>query len=134
MMMPSFKLTAVLALFAAAATSVTAAPLSPISDMVFNPTITSPKAGDVWTPGQTVTVTWETDNIPTVAQSYTGTLDLGHPDANSMNIETDRPLASGFKYSAGAVSFVVPNELVQRSNYAVFLFGDSGNKSPFFTM
>lgn len=46
----------------------------------------------------------------------------------------DRPLASGFKYSAGEVTFVVPNEVFTYANYAVYLFGDSGNASPLFTM
>lgn len=88
MMMSSFKFTAVLALFAAAVSSVSAAPISPVSNIVFSPTITSPVAGDIWTPGTNVTVKWETSNIPAVAQSYIGTLDLGHPDANSEHLET----------------------------------------------
>lgn len=50
---------------------------------VWNPPITAPRAGDVWTVGSTQLVTWNTDEIPPSAASNVGTLLLGYFDGDT---------------------------------------------------
>lgn len=45
-------------LLAASASNCVGSPIDPQSLIVFNPTITHPKAGMVWVPGTTLNVTW----------------------------------------------------------------------------
>ncbi|KAE9405686.1 hypothetical protein BT96DRAFT_1015411 [Gymnopus androsaceus JB14] len=102
---------------------------------VFDPTITSPTASTVWQSGQTVTVTWDTSNIPSQLSNPIGMVVLGFM-ANSTDSEhlmLDSPLAQNFNISDGSVSFVVPS-VVTRTDYIIALFGDSGNISPTFTI
>ena len=58
--------------------------------VVWNPPITAPEAGDVWTVGSTQLVTWDTDEIPPSAIDNTGTLLLGYfdPDGEGENLDT----------------------------------------------
>lgn len=86
MMIPSF--TSILSMVLVASSAlVSAAPIQPNEDIVWNPEITSPKAGDSWAVGSTQTVTWATSNLPSQLQNATGVLDLAHPDANSENLD-----------------------------------------------
>lgn len=50
---------------------------------VWNPPITAPRAGDIWTVGSTQLVTWDTNKIPPSAMNNTGTLFLGYFDGDS---------------------------------------------------
>ena len=57
---------------------------------VWNPPITAPRAGDVWTVGSTQLVTWDTHAIPPSAKDKTGTLLLGYfdDDRHGENLDT----------------------------------------------
>jgi len=55
----------------------------------WNPPITAPQAGDVWTVGSTQLVTWDTSQIPPHAASNTGTLLLGYFDGHTRNENLD---------------------------------------------
>ena len=50
---------------------------------VWNPHITAPSEGDVWTVGSTQLVTWDTDDIPHYAKDNIGTLLLGYFDGST---------------------------------------------------
>ncbi|KAF8519173.1 hypothetical protein JB92DRAFT_2899627 [Gautieria morchelliformis] len=100
---------------------------------VFDPPITSPKAGDVFTAGQTITVTWDTSSIPAGTPNE-GELVLGRLEANSENLDIDHPLATGFLLTDGYHEITFPYNLTTASNYILDLFGDSGNISPTFTI
>ncbi|KAI0248623.1 hypothetical protein BJV78DRAFT_778497 [Lactifluus subvellereus] len=113
---------------------------SPISDpkrselVVVSPTITSPHAGDSWPVGSNQNVTWDTSNIPPDGKNNTGTIVLGYDDGSgSENLDFENPLATGFLLMAGSQQVKVPY-VQYRSTYFVVLFGDSGNKSPEFTI
>ena len=57
---------------------------------VWNPPITAPSAGDVWTVGSTQLVTWDTGEIPHSSMDNTGTLLLGYfdGDTHGENLDT----------------------------------------------
>jgi hypothetical protein len=57
--------------------------------IVWNPPITSPGAGDVWTVGSTQLVTWDTNEVPPYAVNNTGTLLLGYFDGDSPSENLD---------------------------------------------
>jgi len=119
-------------LLAAACVTVTALPKSNF-DIV--PPITSPVAGQVWTIGSQQTVTWETDFIPSFADSQTGILDLGtiDPSTGNENLNTTDHLADSFLLTDGAITITVP-DVTPGDDYILVLFGDSGNRSPAFTI
>ncbi|KAJ3754489.1 hypothetical protein EV360DRAFT_16407, partial [Lentinula raphanica] len=108
-----------------------------LSREVFDPPITSPTASTVWQVGQTVTVTWDTTNLPPASQltDPNGTVVLGYMTSptDSEHLMIDSPLAQDFPLSDGQVSFTVPS-VVSRTDYIIALFGDSGNISPTFTI
>ncbi|KAK0464409.1 uncharacterized protein EV420DRAFT_1040246 [Desarmillaria tabescens] len=107
-----------------------------ISRDVISPPITSPTAGTIWTVGQTVTVTWNTTDIPTNASQITnpiGKIVLGYQANNSLNLDLDNPLASNFQLTDGHADITVP-DVEPRDDYIIVLFGDSGNTSPKFTI
>ncbi|KAF9071207.1 hypothetical protein BDP27DRAFT_535018 [Rhodocollybia butyracea] len=100
-----------------------------LSRDVFDPPITSPTASTVWQVGQTVTVTWDTTNLPPPSQltDPNGMVVLGFMAnaSDSEHLMLNPPLAQNFPLSDGNVSFVVPS-VVTRTDYIVVLFGDSG--------
>ncbi|KAJ3994618.1 hypothetical protein F5050DRAFT_1575286 [Lentinula boryana] len=108
-----------------------------LSRDVYDPPITSPAASTVWEVGQTVTVTWDTTNLPPASQltDPNGTVVLGYmaSPTDSEHLMIDSPLAQDFPLSDGKVSFTVPS-VVTRTDYIIALFGDSGNISPTFTI
>ncbi|KAJ3747083.1 hypothetical protein DFH05DRAFT_1393651 [Lentinula detonsa] len=108
-----------------------------LSRDVYDPPITSPAASTVWEVGQTVTVTWDTTNLPPASQltDPNGTVVLGYMTSptDSEHLMIDSPLAQDFPLSDGQVSFTVPS-VVTRTDYIIALFGDSGNISPTFTI
>ncbi|EKM50602.1 uncharacterized protein PHACADRAFT_263968 [Phanerochaete carnosa HHB-10118-sp] len=96
---------------------------------VFVPKITCPTADTVWTAGSTCTVTWDTSDAPEsisngskVVLAKDGLQDYQHP------------LAEGFDLRAGSVQITIPADTAPGSDYAIVLFGDSGNYSPKFTI
>ncbi|KAL5501699.1 hypothetical protein ACEPAH_8959 [Sanghuangporus vaninii] len=106
---------------------------SPVVNIVYNPLITYPTAGVVWTVGETKTVTWKADEIPEELKNSTGTILLGYNEDDSENLDIAHPLATGFNLTDGQVNVTVPVKS-ERSDYIVVLFGDSGNASPEFTI
>ncbi|GBE83128.1 hypothetical protein BKA93DRAFT_822584 [Sparassis latifolia] len=111
----------------------TALPLAPRD--VVAPPITYPVAGTVWTVGATETVTWDTSNLPPVANitNINGEVVLGYLTADSENLDFQSPLAQNFNITSGSVQIVVP-DVPYRTNYILDLMGDSGNISPTFTI
>ncbi|EIN12953.1 hypothetical protein PUNSTDRAFT_19047, partial [Punctularia strigosozonata HHB-11173 SS5] len=101
------------------------------------PPITSPTTGTVWTVGQTVTVTWDTSELPPPQNitNISGKILLGFLDDgdDSEHLDVDSPLAQGFNITTGSVQLTVPN-VPAKDDYIIVLFGDSGNLSPKFTI
>ncbi|EJF66904.1 hypothetical protein DICSQDRAFT_47682 [Dichomitus squalens LYAD-421 SS1] len=98
---------------------------------VWSPEIFSPNARDVWTAGSTVAVRWDTADPPGEVTSYAGRVLLGRSSVTDVCAE--HPLAEGFNLTQGSVKVKVP--AVKPSNhYFVVLIGDSGNRSPSFTI
>ncbi|KAH7919240.1 hypothetical protein BV22DRAFT_1041110 [Leucogyrophana mollusca] len=118
----------------AASAIVSAAPVQPVELLVFSPTLTSPKAGDIWTCGQKYNVTWETDNIPEEKQNATGLILLGYLYNNSENLDIHHPLGANFLLTDGYYEVTAPQNATPRVDYTVVLFGDSGNASPEFAI
>ncbi|KAL4252656.1 hypothetical protein ABKN59_005329 [Abortiporus biennis] len=103
---------------------------------VFSPKITKPDAFTVWVINTTVTVTWDTCNAPDDVTNPQGKILLGHMDNGDdedENLDIDHPLAEGFDIFQGSVDIVVP-DVPQGNDYIIVLMGDSGNKSPPFTI
>jgi len=67
----------------------------------WNPPITTPREGDVWTAGSPQNVTWDTSNIPPSAVNKTGMLLLGYygeSDGENLDIGgSDHPILCSFK-------------------------------------
>ncbi|PIL22621.1 hypothetical protein GSI_15312 [Ganoderma sinense ZZ0214-1] len=122
----------VLALLTVAASASAAALLN---DVVIITPITAPDAGDVWPVGSVQTITWDTTTIPVGSEDATGFILLGYLEDGSSNEHLDfqNPLAQNIPLENGAVNVTVPN-VAARDDYIVVLFGDSGNKSPKFTI
>ncbi|KAF7298885.1 hypothetical protein MIND_00836500 [Mycena indigotica] len=95
---------------------------------VFNPPILIPNETTAWTAGSVETVTWNATGIP---EGVPGKLQLGFLTSESENLSVI--LAQGFNLTDEKVQITVPN-VVTRSNYIIVLFGDSGNRSPEFTI
>ncbi|OCH88477.1 hypothetical protein OBBRIDRAFT_780108 [Obba rivulosa] len=113
-----------LSLFALAA----AAPVIQIRD-VFVPPVTYPHAGTVWYVGQHHNVTWETAGAPVNITNKIGRVVLAKGGIEDIN----HPLATNFSILDGRVVVKVP-DVEPGNDYAIVLFGDSGNFSPNFTI
>ncbi|KAF8336744.1 hypothetical protein F5887DRAFT_565197 [Amanita rubescens] len=108
--------------------------VTPNEFLVFDPTITSPAAGNQWVMGQTYNATWVTSNIPSELQNATSFILLGHSGNNSENLDIKHPLATGFRLLDGWVNITIPLAVDPRDDYFIVLFGDSGNTSPSFSI
>ncbi|KAI0269937.1 hypothetical protein BC834DRAFT_841658 [Gloeopeniophorella convolvens] len=119
----------------ALAASASATPIAARNELiVVSPQVTSPTTGTIWTTGSSQTVTWDTSKIPPSGSNNTGLILLGYDDGSSSeNLDINNPLASGFPITAGSQNITVPN-VDTKTTYFVVLFGDSGNKSPEFTI
>lgn len=77
----------------ASASFVSAAPAStpkvgsPVVNIVYNPMVTYPTAGVIWTVGEVHTVTWNTADIPEELKESTGTILLGFNEDGSENLD-----------------------------------------------
>ncbi|PCH40200.1 hypothetical protein WOLCODRAFT_142961 [Wolfiporia cocos MD-104 SS10] len=102
---------------------------------VYNPTITHPDRSTKWTIGSMANVTWSTSDIPHGTTDNTGKVVLGYLDDDdaSEHLDLDEPLAEGLNITQGYVEVLVPN-VRPGDNYIVVLLGDSGNRSPTFTI
>ncbi|KII86651.1 hypothetical protein PLICRDRAFT_113669 [Plicaturopsis crispa FD-325 SS-3] len=103
--------------------------------VVYDPRITSPAFGTTWEVGSQVQVTWDTSDMPAHVTNPKGRLVLGYLKGDDQNehLDFDHPLADGFDIAQGHVEVEVP-EVQAGQNYIVVLFGDSGNRSPSFTI
>lgn len=103
--------------------------------IVYNPNITSPSSSTVWVAGQTVTVTWDTSDLPPEATNYKGLIKLGYLPADGSGGENLKwQLADGFPIKDGQTQVTLPADLQGRNDYIVVVFGDSGNASEKFTI
>jgi len=96
---------------------------------VFVPPVTYPHAGTVWYVGQTHNVTWEVNPHPVNITNSKGIIVLAKGGIEDI----DHPLASGFNILLGRFEVTVP-DVTPGDDYAIVLFGDSGNFSPNFTI
>ncbi|KAH8825174.1 hypothetical protein DL96DRAFT_1612175 [Flagelloscypha sp. PMI_526] len=105
--------------------------------IVFDPPVTKPSKGTVWTVGQKQTVTWDTSVLPedSKAAKPTGNLILGYILDGQVNLhlDIDNPLAENVQLWDGKAEVTVP-KVKARSTYIVVLMGSSGNKSAQFTI
>ncbi|KIP05529.1 hypothetical protein PHLGIDRAFT_19684 [Phlebiopsis gigantea 11061_1 CR5-6] len=120
-------MTTLLFFFAALVAVVSAAPLEKRD--VFVPPILYPHAGTVWKVGQKHNVTWSTADAPTQITNKQGMIVLA---TNGLE-DIENPLASGFDILLGRFEVTVP-DVADGNDYALVLFGDSGNFSPNFTI
>ncbi|KAH9949859.1 hypothetical protein B0H21DRAFT_71749 [Amylocystis lapponica] len=101
---------------------------------VYDPKITNPQLGTIWTVGERTKVTWDVSQIPSGLSSYSGKLVLGYLENGSdEHLDLDNPLVDGFNITEGHVELEVPN-VAPSHDYIVVLFGDSGDRSPPFTI
>ncbi|CAL1707767.1 unnamed protein product [Somion occarium] len=105
------------------------------SRTVYIPKITHPKSETVWVTRSKVTVKWETHNPPKKITNQTGKIVLGYlEDGTDEHFDLDNPLADDFDIMDGSIDVYVP-DVEPRDNYFLALFcGDSGNRSPTFTI
>ncbi|TFK52471.1 hypothetical protein OE88DRAFT_1734456 [Heliocybe sulcata] len=102
---------------------------------VYDPRITNPQASTVWVAQHYAEATWDTSDMPQHVTNPKGKLVLGYVEDGDDNehLDMNHPLADGFDISIGHIKFKVPR-VESRNDYMVVLFGDSGNRSPTFTI
>ncbi|KAF9267299.1 hypothetical protein L218DRAFT_855737 [Marasmius fiardii PR-910] len=102
---------------------------------VYSPRITNPTGDTVWTVGLNATITWDMSSMPKNITNSNGEVVLGHLNGTDSNEHLDlrHPLAEGIDLHSGNVTIIIP-EVEPGENYFVVLFGDSGNRSPPFTI
>ncbi|KAJ7781763.1 hypothetical protein DFH07DRAFT_728634 [Mycena maculata] len=102
---------------------------------VYSPPIVKPDSSTKWARGAEVDVTWSTSNAPASITNRNGTILLGHlePGSPGEHLDLDNPLATGFDILDGHHTVTVPN-VPSGTNYIIVLMGDSGNRSPEFTI
>jgi len=108
---------------------VTAFPVNVVRD-VFVPPVITPNASTVWVVGQNYNVTWNTTDAPVNITNKYGMVVLAK---DGVMIDLDQPLASNFSILLGSIEVTCPN-VTAGDDYAIVLFGDSGNDSPTFTI
>ncbi|KAK0442658.1 hypothetical protein EV421DRAFT_571007 [Armillaria borealis] len=121
----SFSTAFFTALFAAAAS----ASVTPTRRDIFTPPITSPSTGTVWTVKTIQNVTWDTSNPPSPIT-----------DRNRSSIRLIKGggqlpvvLADQFDILLGSIEVQVP-WVIEGDDYALVLFGNSGNRGKSFTI
>ncbi|KAJ3725153.1 hypothetical protein C8R42DRAFT_718644 [Lentinula raphanica] len=95
---------------------------------IWDPTITSPVTGTVWTIGTVVNVTWSTADQPATV-SNAGQIYLAKDEVSMMSLSPEFSLVD----ANGAYSVTVP-DVPAGDDYQVILYGDSGNIGPSFTI
>jgi len=101
----------------------------PVRRDVWDPQILSPNSSTVWVVGQTYNVTWNTTDAPEHITNSIGRVVL----ATNGSEDYENPLAANFSILLGSIPITVPN-IEPGSDYAIVLFGDSGNFSPTFNV
>ncbi|KAF5373607.1 hypothetical protein D9758_000967 [Tetrapyrgos nigripes] len=115
-------------------TNALALPPAVVARDVFVPKINSPNNGTVWVIGAQAVVTWQNANAPDNISN--GASVLLRKAGTVLKNSTGQMyyLTQGFDLRAGFVEFIVPTDLVPGDDYAITLFGDSGNISQNFTI
>jgi len=114
-----------LLLFFSFFTALSAAPIQ--ARDVFVPQVLYPKASTLWFVGQRHNVTWDVSSPPAQITNPTGKIYL----RKGQTTLVDNALASGFDITTGRTEITVP-DVAPGDDYAIVLFGDSGNFSPYF--
>ncbi|KIP07806.1 hypothetical protein PHLGIDRAFT_117776 [Phlebiopsis gigantea 11061_1 CR5-6] len=96
---------------------------------VWDPTMTYPTTGTVWTSGETYTVTWDTSDAPV---NITGQ-NSGFITLRSGEFETPVLLAWDIDLRDGKADVIAPY-VITSNDYSLVLFGDSGNWGNQFTI
>jgi hypothetical protein len=96
---------------------------------VFVPPVLYPHSGTVWKVGESQTVTWNVSNAPAQITNTLGSVVLAKAGIENWQ----HPLASGFNILDGHVKITVP-QVVYGTDYAIVVFGDSGNYGEQFTI
>ncbi|EGN98373.1 hypothetical protein SERLA73DRAFT_161174 [Serpula lacrymans var. lacrymans S7.3] len=102
--------------------------------IVHNPSVINPNADTIWHAGSSVTITWDTSTVP-LGNKSKGKVVLGYLEKGKSDehLDIEHPLAENFYIEDGFVQITAP-DVSPRNDYIVVLFGDSGNKSPAFTI
>ncbi|KAJ7677481.1 hypothetical protein B0H17DRAFT_944859 [Mycena rosella] len=114
----------------------TPSPSAPASRRgVYSPSIIKPDGSTKWVRGTEVNVTWSTSDMPKSITNPHGTILLGHlePGNPSEHLDLAHPLAEGFNIRDGHRTISVP-AVPPRGDYIIVLMGDSGNRSPVFSI
>ncbi|KAF5334026.1 hypothetical protein D9758_006585 [Tetrapyrgos nigripes] len=115
-------------------TNALAIPVVNVARDVYVPEITSPVAGTAWVLGEQAVVTWKNADAPTLISNgqavmlRKGGAPLEDKNGGSYFLTTD------FNPRTGFVEFTVPSDLAAGDDYAITLFGDSGNISEEFSI
>jgi len=109
---------------------VAAVPIHLVARDVWVPPVLTPTAKTVWKAGETYEVTWDTSTKPAQVTNPIGQIVL----SKAGYLDIDHPLASGFQVSDGKAKVTIPANTTAADDYAIVLFGDSGNSSPDFTI
>ncbi|EPQ52813.1 hypothetical protein GLOTRDRAFT_46429 [Gloeophyllum trabeum ATCC 11539] len=96
---------------------------------VYAPPITYPTATTVWKVGHSYNVTWDVSSPPSQISNPIGSIDL----VKDNRIVMGTPLATGFSILDGIHEITVP-DVAPGNDYAIVLFGDSGDVSQQFTI
>ncbi|KAL4251206.1 hypothetical protein ABKN59_006303 [Abortiporus biennis] len=96
---------------------------------VYVPPITSPTQDTIWTIGTQVNVTWDTSNPPAQITNGLGKIVL----VTDGLLDYENPIAANFSILDGFHTITVP-DVAPKNDYAIVLFGDSGNRSQNFTI
>ncbi|THH18120.1 hypothetical protein EW146_g2817 [Bondarzewia mesenterica] len=108
---------------------VAATPIVLIPLDIYTPPVLDPHTGTVWTVGNQYNVTWDTSNPPAQITNRFGSSIV----LRKGPLITNHTLASEFDILLGTIGITAP-DVVPGDDYAVVLFGDSGNISPAFTI
>ncbi|KAF8735202.1 hypothetical protein AX14_002556 [Amanita brunnescens Koide BX004] len=107
---------------------VTAAPV--VNRDVYVPPVIYPNYGTVWKAGSTHNVTWDTSDPPLQITNKLGRIVLSKHGL----LLLDTPLAIGFNILHGRQEVTIPADAEPGTDYAIVLFGDSGNYGETFTI
>ncbi|KAJ3842796.1 hypothetical protein EV361DRAFT_789412 [Lentinula raphanica] len=101
----------------------------------WSPHITSPDSSTVWDVNNHADITWDTSDAPAELTNGNGTIFLGHLDGTgdpNEHLDLEHPLASYVNLTLGKATIQVPD--VPTGKYIVVVMGNSGNRSPEFTI
>ncbi|CCM06050.1 uncharacterized protein FIBRA_08297 [Fibroporia radiculosa] len=107
----------------------------PVVREVYTPPVILPDASTVWVVGNQYNVTWNVTDAPPLQNitDRTGFIVLAKGGDEAWDNNTLLELASGFSILSGTVEVTCP-KVPPANDYAIVLFGDSGNFGNLFTI